>query len=282
MNPFKRSRTAATAPIVTLPDDARVRVGHYLDASLSPGSELRRGRSIRDGYARGWGLQFGKLREQVAADPLYQEAMQRVGGRSLMAEDNRKNLFLILCAYLTRLPKGHIIEYGSYRGGNALFMALVAKHVLPGVRVYALDTFAGMPATNGEVDAHRAGDFADVDLDELRGYAESLGLDNLVFVKGRFEETALPTLRDAGSLTLAHIDCDIYSAVAYAYDASLPYLVPGGYIVFDDANVSSCLGATEAVEELVIRRDGRFSEQAFPQYVFRNLPVSDSTGATAR
>ena len=33
-------------------------------------------------------------------------------------------------------------------------------------------------------------------------------------------------------------------------------MVNGGYVVFDDAAVSSCLGATEAVEDLVIRRDG--------------------------
>jgi predicted O-methyltransferase YrrM len=264
------ARAAATAPVAALPADDRERVERYLSESFSPGSELRRGRSIRDGYTRGWGLQFGRLREQVAADPLYREAMQVAGGRSLMTEDNRMNLFLLLCAYLARLPAGHVIEYGTFRGGNALFMALVAKRVLPGVRVYALDTFAGMPATDGRVDAHSAGDFADVDLAELRDHAAAHGLDNLFFVKGLFEDTAPATLRGAAAIALAHIDCDIYSAVAYAYDVSLPYMVDGGYIVFDDANVSSCLGATEAVEELVIRRDGRFSEQAFPQYVFRN------------
>jgi hypothetical protein len=46
-------------------------------------------------------------------------------------------------------------------------------------------------------------------------------------------------------------------------------MIPGGYLVFDDATVSSCLGATEAVEDLLIRRDGLNSEQIFPHFVFR-------------
>ncbi len=46
-------------------------------------------------------------------------------------------------------------------------------------------------------------------------------------------------------------------------------MVQGGYIIFDDANVSSCIGATEAVEE-IIQRDCMYSEQIWPHYVFRH------------
>jgi hypothetical protein len=48
-------------------------------------------------------------------------------------------------------------------------------------------------------------------------------------------------------------------------------MVPGGYMVFDDATYSSCLGATEAVETLAIRRDGLNSEQIYPHFVFRSF-----------
>jgi hypothetical protein len=47
-------------------------------------------------------------------------------------------------------------------------------------------------------------------------------------------------------------------------------MVEGGYIVFDDALYSSCIGATEVVEETVIRRDGLNSEQVYPHMVFRH------------
>jgi hypothetical protein len=72
------------------------------------------------------------------------------------------------------------------------------------------------------------------------------------------------------SVRLAHIDCDIYSAVTYSYRVSKPYMVDGGYWVFDDPLHSSCIGAMEAVAEHVIQADGRFAEQAFPHLVYRS------------
>jgi hypothetical protein len=231
--------------------------------------DFRKGRSVPDGYARGWGLQFNGLRQKVAEDKLYQEALRHVVGRSVVAEDNRMNLFLILRDSLKNLEFGHIAEFGSYKGGNALFMAYVVDRLYPGMRVYAFDTFAGMPPTDASIDAHGAGDFADVDLNELRDYSSKEGIRNIEFIQGLFDETAPQVLPRIGNIALAHIDCDIYSAVAYSYLAVKPYMVIDGYVVFDDAIVSSCLGATEAVEELAIRQDGLHSEQIFPHFVFR-------------
>jgi hypothetical protein len=108
-----------------------------------------------------------------------------------------------------------------------------------------------------------------VDLAELRAYAAKLGLDNLHFVEGLFEETASAALDRFGPVALSHIDCDIRSAVAYSYDISKPHMVRGGYWILDDPLESSCLGALEAVEELLIQRDGLHAEQAFPHLVFR-------------
>ena len=179
------------------------------------------------------------------------------------------NLFLIMRFFLSRIPRGNIIEFGSYRGGNAIFMAFLAKHLYPGIQVYALDTFEGMPDTDKQVDAHSRGDFAGVDLPELQKYAGKLDLDNLHFIKGLFENTADAVLVNAAPISLAHIDCDIFSAVKYSYECVKEKMVPGGYFVFDDATVSSCIGATEVVEDLLIRRDGLNSEQIYPHYVFR-------------
>jgi hypothetical protein len=230
----------------------------------------RKMRNIRDGYARGWGLQCGQFRESVREDPLYQEACKLALGRSVVSEDNRMNIYLILKYFLPYIPFGHIVEFGSYKGGNALFMAYVVDRLYPGRKVFALDTFSGMPETESAIDAHSAGDFQDVDLFELLEFAEKEGVRNIEFIQGLFQETAPSALAKIGSIVLAHIDCDIYSAVAYAYDLVKNYMVPGGYFVFDDATTSSCLGATEAVEEFVIRRDGLHSEQIFPQFVFRS------------
>jgi hypothetical protein len=148
-------------------------------------------------------------------------------------------------------------------------MAALAEEFLPGVQVIGFDTFGGMPITDRAVDAHRPGGFSDVDLTELRRYVEGVGLRNLTLVQGYFEETAAPVLLQHQSVAFAHIDCDIRSAVEYAYDTTKPYMVPGGYWVFDDPLVADCLGAAEAVEDLLIKRDGLNSEQVYPHYVFR-------------
>ncbi len=240
--------------------------------NLTNAPVLHRGRNIRAGYQRGWGLQFGDLAEQVRADKLYREALAMGGDRSVVSEHNRMNIFLLLRFGFEGLAPGHIAEFGSYRGGSALFMAKVCKELHPQIKVYAFDTFEGMPETDLNRDAHRKGDFADTNMEEIQKIADKNKLaDNLVLVKGLFEDSAPETLPEIGSIRLNHVDCDIYSAVKYSYECSIPHMVDGGYWVFDDALYGSCIGAMEGVEELLIQRDGRFAEQVYPHLVYRNL-----------
>jgi hypothetical protein len=234
-----------------------------------------RGRDIQAGYRRGWGLQYSDLAERIRMDPLYNEALALATGRSLISEMNRMNLYLIIRFGLADVG-GHIVEFGAYRGGNALFMAMLCKELSPGRKVVAFDTFAGMPDTDASRDAHRQGDFADTMYEDALEAAARHGLDNLSFVKGLFSDTAPEVLPALGEIALNHVDCDIYDSVRYSYDASLPYMAHGGYWAFDDSLYSSCIGAMEAVEEVVIRRDGRYAEQVFPHLVYRNLPVEDA------
>jgi predicted O-methyltransferase YrrM len=247
----------------------------YLPKITFGAAGFTRGRNVREGYTRGWGMLHTDLMDKIQNDPLYIEARLLAGNRSVMSLHNQMNIFLILRFYLSNIPVGNIIEFGAYRGGNAIFMAYLAKRLFGGkVKVFALDTYQGMPETDTTIDAHRSGDFSDVDLDELQSFAQTNRLDNLIFVKGLFEDTAPKVLYQNGPFSLAHIDCDIRSAVAYSYEVVKPYMVSGGYYVFDDATYPSCIGATEAVEDIVIKRDGLNSEQIFPHFVFR-APVKE-------
>jgi hypothetical protein len=128
-----------------------------------------------------------------------------------------------------------------------------------------------MPEALADIDAHRAGEFQ-VDYDEIVRAKAELGLANVQLVRGPFHVTAPSILRDARQIVLAHIDCDIYDSVRLSYGLTRDYIVPGGYIVFDDSTTPSCLGATEAVEKFVIQRDGLLSEQIWPHHVFRMRP----------
>jgi len=237
-------------------------------------STLLRGRNVRAGYQRGWGLQFGDLHGQILKDELYKHAFDRAKTRTVVSEWNRMNIYLILRYGFEGLAPGHILEFGAYKGGNAIFMAEVCKVLHPGMRVYAFDTFAGMPPVDITRDAHRSGDFADTGYEELQDVIAKLGLGNLELVRGTFEETSAAALSKICSVRFVHVDCDIYSAVAHSYGVTGPYLVEGGYWVFDDALYSSCIGAMEAIEEVVVQRDGRFAEQSWPHLVYRNFPPS--------
>jgi hypothetical protein len=46
-------------------------------------------------------------------------------------------------------------------------------------------------------------------------------------------------------------------------------MVSGGYWILDEPVVSDCIGTAEAMEDLLIPRDGLNSEQVFPHCVFR-------------
>jgi predicted O-methyltransferase YrrM len=228
---------------------------------------IERGRNVRDGYQRGWGLQFDKLADRIAKEPLFGRAYQLAQGRTVVAPYNLINLYLIIQHFLGRLESQDIIEFGSYRGGSAVFMAWCLKKLYPGAKIYALDTFEGMPETE-DVDWHKPGDFGGPNIEEICDFADQAGLDNLVFVKGRFQDTLPILLKSVRPFGLAHIDCDTYAAVKYCQDTMWDQMSKGGYLVYDDALVSSCFGATQAVEELIMERRVH-CEQIWPHAVFR-------------
>ena len=227
------------------------------------------GRVPREGYQRGWGLQFSDLPERIQNEPLFRHAVAASEALpSLVSVHKRMNIYLILTRFLPRLAHRDVIEFGAFKGGNAVFMSLVLQEIDPAAKVFALDTFAGMPATDKAIDAHSAGDFANPELDTLKSEISRLKLDTVLLpIKGLFNET-FPALAAGRRFGLAHIDADIYASVKYAQDAVWPSMSPGGYVVYDDAEVSSCLGATQAVEELIMEKRVH-SEQVWPHFVFR-------------
>jgi predicted O-methyltransferase YrrM len=232
--------------------------------SVTPG--VRNGRNVLEGYQRGWGLQFGGLREKITAERLFRHAVDNSTIQSWVSVPNRANIYLILTRFLPALGSQDIVEFGTFKGGNAIFMALVLKEVAPRAKIYALDTYEGMPETDKTIDAHSKNEFSEASLDAFRDEIDRLKLSNLIPIKGLFQDT-FPKLE--GPFGFAHVDCDIYSAVKYSQDAVWPKMCVGGYIAYDDACVSSCLGATQAVEELIQER-GIHSEQIYPHFVFRS------------
>lgn len=233
-------------------------------------SGVVRGRRLVEGYQRGWGLEYGNLAAQVAAHPLYREgAKLAISRRSRVNVPRLMNLFLIVACYFDTVADRNVVEFGSFRGGSALFTAYLLKHLWPNASIWAHDTYTGMPDTNAGADLHGKGDFLDADLPGFETARAELGLDRLHIVQGLVQDAFphTPGQKEA-RFGLAHFDMDIYEPTVFAQHAVWPQMTPGGYFIYDDATASSCIGVTQAVEELIQSR-GLHSEQVHPHFVFR-------------
>lgn len=232
---------------------------------------LDHGRDIGAGYLRGWGLEFGEMYERrIERDPVFRGAVEYARRRgTLVTQHKLANLFLILKYGWSGL-EGDIFEFGSYRGGSAAFIAYIVRALGRKSRVYAFDTFEGLPATDEKRDLHSAGDFRDADLAGFRAFIASERLQDILLpVAGLFERT-LPAILDARpAMALVHIDCDIYEPIKYLLGACEPHYETGGYIVFDDPLFSSCIGAFDAMAEHLLRERSLLPEQVYPHLVFR-------------
>lgn len=238
--------------------------------------QLDRGRAIRLGHLRGWGLEFGSLEEEVTSQREYTEALALAHTRgSLLKPAKLMNLYLLLRFGLPELGHGDIFEFGSYKGGSAIFMGSLLRSFGSLARVFALDTYAGMPQTDAVRDLHRKGDFVDTDVGDFQRTIDAAGLtDHVVPVKGVFTDTFPGLVADGRRIALAHIDCDIYEGVKYGIEASRPHMVRDGYFVFDDPLHGSCLGAMQAIEETLLHEDRLFAEQMYPHPVYRYPPLA--------
>lgn len=235
--------------------------------------QMKDGRDVRSGHLRGWALEYADIQKQlIEPDPHWIKASGLARKRgTLMSEVKMANLFLIIKYALRGVEPLNIIEFGSYRGGGAVFFsALLEVLGRPGT-VHALDTFGGMPATNPDMDLHGEGDFNDCDLPGLRKFLAAEGLAHRVELhQGLFVET-LPGIEAAGTkFGLMHCDCDIYEGVLYSCERHVKFMLPEGFLVFDDPLHGSCLGAFAAIEEVLISNMGLRAEQVFPQLVYRS------------
>ena len=156
-------------------------------APVAENPGIKAGRNIKAGYLRGSGLALGTLVPFITHDPDWIAAVAASRGRSIVGNLCLMNIFLII-KYSEM--QGNIIEFGAYRGGSSIFMATLLKRLGRPFKVYSLDTFAGMPDCDPVLDMHRAGGFSQVNLDELEKIKQELQLDNLIFIKGLFQETA--------------------------------------------------------------------------------------------
>jgi hypothetical protein len=184
--------------------------------------------------------------------------------------------------------EGDIIEAGVYRGRSLLATAMLLKDLGSSKKVYGYDSFCGFPPCYHESDkidyfdvllehgliapehyenirknksyaaltkanplhASTSLDFADANLDVLERKIDYFDLDNIILVKGAFQESMVEGNGQGPRRVMACLmDCDLY----HSYRVALPYvwnrLSQGGYIYLDEYYSLKFPGARLASEE---------------------------------
>lgn len=185
------------------------------------------------------------------AAPGFQATLSALRERGLLYEPKLPRYWqLHQLAEAAVAPETAIAELGVYRGATARILAEVARRSAPDAELHLFDTFAGMPSSgtydySGE--QYSPGDLADVDETEVRRLLAGSGIETVFWV-GPFAET-LPRTRDVPTLSLTHVDADLYDSVREACEWAYPRTRRAGLIVFDDYADPDCPGATKAVDE---------------------------------
>lgn len=141
--------------------------------------------------------------------------------------------------------KGDIVECGVWRGGYSIFLS----HLFSDKNIWICDSFEGFqPLNNAKYDfenerhtpefTHGACGPLGISLEEVKNNFKlyNLGDDpRIKYLKGFVKDT-LPT-SGIEHISLLRIDVDAYSATLEVLDELYDKVQPGGYIIFDDANL---------------------------------------------
>jgi O-methyltransferase len=154
---------------------------------------------------------------------------------------------------MSRVP-GDLIETGVWRGGATIFMRAILKaYDVTDRRVWAADSFEGLPRPDGEkypADAgdlhHEARELA-VSVEEVRANFQRFGLldEQVCFLKGWFRDT-MPNA-PVKQLAVLRLDGDMYESTMEALMALYPRVSPGGYVIVDD--YGAVAGCRQAVDD---------------------------------
>jgi len=148
--------------------------------------------------------------------------------------------------------EGDIIELGTYKGGSTIMLARLLMRVNSSKEIYACDTFEGFPYDD-RYGFLTEGENADTSMQyveqKFRRFRVS---DRIHLAQGRFEDVLEAQLGDK-KYSYAFIDCDMYQSTKHALNYTLPRIVDGGLIVFNDYHLSNH-GLMRAVHEICEQR----------------------------
>jgi hypothetical protein len=180
---------------------------------------------------------------------------------------------------------GHIAEFGSWKGGNLIFMAKLLRIFDPhGPKVvHGFDSFEGLTEFAAQDDLERTagGQYAGLFQGGYKGaYSELQEIirlyemqDDVNIHKGIIEET-LPALLERNqelAFSLVYCDTDLYQSTRLILELMHPRLMKGGLFVFDEWNDDIFPGEGVAANEFMQRFGDCYEVRSVPHCRQPNL-----------
>jgi predicted O-methyltransferase YrrM len=131
--------------------------------------------------------------------------------------DHRK----FLLDALSQAPNsGQCLEFGVYSGTTITWLAEANQEKI----FYGFDSFEGLPSLWS---GYKTFDF------NLSGTTPKVP-DNVILIKGTFDNTVPEFAKEKPQISFIHIDCDLYTSTKTILDELGDMIIPGAIIVFDE------------------------------------------------
>jgi hypothetical protein len=165
----------------------------------------------------------------------------------------RSKLCQLMLSQIQDIP-GDVIELGIYRGHTTFILAQHVRDNNLNKRVYACDSFVGLPYTDKESGINSPLVVGECKGDSIEIFTQRIKdnkFENIIIpIPGLFEDTLIPQLNNY-QFCFAWIDPDLYKATSFAYKFLEERISVGGIIGFHDYHFYKCPGVDIVVDKEV-------------------------------
>jgi len=198
--------------------------------------------------------------QDIDADKDFQEVYAKIKAYTMVEPERCYALYQAVLYILRSGIKGDFAECGVWKGGSVMLIAYtLMKAGITDRKIFLYDTFEGMtkPGENdGEKEKaeweknkinEQLNSWCLSPLEEAQDNIAITGYpkDNVVFIKGKVEQTIPGTMPDR--LALLRLDTDWYESTRHELKHLYPLLEKGGILIIDD--YGAWPGARNAVDE---------------------------------
>jgi len=155
---------------------------------------------------------------------------------------------------LTSALPGDVVECGTSSGVTAIALGEYIKRHSLDKKVYACDTFGGLPYDGGKLDADLKAKECYVPYMKWQQSVDDAGLTDIVIPVPGLVENTLKSLVQGKRFCLAFLDMDLYEPTSFAAKVIAPKIVLGGVLGFHDYRFHRCPGIEVVVDKEVNRQ----------------------------